>query len=229
MGLPPELRREIFKHHLVSPRALHVTSCNESRPQGYQNRRNHISSLTLLLTSKSVYNEAMPLFYLDNTLHFEGYKFQPFKCLINFLDSLSQDRRQYITSISLVYQGMSSPHAFRLLAGCERLRHISLKVGNFTLRGQPRTDWKLVKAQGMKDLIKLRGLQTVKIIHNPYYPVVDKQKWETQLEAMRAALQVLKHPKSIHSVKTNKKHTKSGNKVAAFASKRVTADKRVEG
>ncbi|OQN99294.1 hypothetical protein B0A51_18870 [Rachicladosporium sp. CCFEE 5018] len=146
MRLPQEIRLRIYEHTLRYPSSelRFSTVGSRFRIRGSQlgTIKSRIRSkkpyqpvytelpdklLALLLVSKEVLKEAMPIFYRDSSFHAAS----PLH-LINLLRGCGARRRKYFTDISvdcsLRSDAAPAEVAFRLLAGVPGLRCLTLKI-----------------------------------------------------------------------------------------------------
>lgn len=201
MKLPPEIRKVIYTMHFdqeQEPRDAD-TACPAGSACTYRVYNNWVPVRALLLVSRIVYNESMPLYYRSKT-----FGFISLERMTRFLDTIGVSQRSFITNISFIYYGEDTRRwsfkwegetnaviAFRALADCPALHTLHIGFDNMS---QPPTErWNpndLMTESGLDELLRLRGLTTVDV-------VVNRQKffWYQNLEELRSALQVMKLPR----------------------------------
>ena len=127
------------------------------------------SVLTLLLTCRSVYEEALPLFYRYNHFALSGGSSTP---LFSFLKSIP-NRRRYIEEVSVEFDSRKAAEGFRML-GESRLSKLNLKVcmgkvdwpGRYNYFHHPPEalrDGDFRHSLGYEQLSQLRGLKVVNL------------------------------------------------------------------
>lgn len=201
MDLPLELRTMIWNYVLVlnedqieiSPPCKFKKGSAESEPI----RRNHV--LAILRTSRIIYQETMQTFYRHNTFYFSFSHY-----LEEFLNYGNPKSRQFIRSIRLQVVVWNPVQAFKTLLQCEQLRHLQLCTYGGESEGKKWHERHSVRSSGMEELLKLRGLMSVKVsrfatrkaeLHDP----TDLLEYGR----LRTALEVLKQPKLLQAQAAN--------------------------
>ncbi|KAL8912171.1 MAG: hypothetical protein Q9171_002805 [Xanthocarpia ochracea] len=204
MRLPPELRCMIYREVLVAKRDIivprpywsYIRDHNIRFYRVYDNYDPyHSSSATcqIFRVSKALYNEAMPVYFGENTFHFEDLD-----ALETALGILTAERRRSIRSLSISFHGSHPVKSTRLLYGCVSLRRLSLVIKNWgtyhDLSGI--TPWWQTIC-GAKALLKVRGIQTLRVRKaqlnsSAFGWCSSRGGWEKLV----SALQVLKQPYS---------------------------------
>lgn len=191
LDLPPEIRLIVYDLLLIQPgrdvtlryadyyryRHENREAVMKEKHPAYVARPYPQSVLAILGVCRRIRNEASPIFYRGNCLN--SLNVTNLGC---FLGSLSLERRSYIRHVRFEYRGKRAPAAFRLLKTCENLRTLQIRVDYRTLR--PRRP-SLLKAWGMNDLRRIRGLEKLHIEYDPSITQDDKAGFE---ETLRAAL-----------------------------------------
>lgn len=199
MKLPPEVRNMIYKEVLVPPKDIHiqVAWCSYART-AYDGLRtiNHSPRRTcrLLRVSKAVYYEAFPIYFGCNTFYCDGVE-----ALGEFLSKLKKDYRRNVRSLSFHFVGNSPAKSIKLLQGCVSLKSLEIGVtlrmlDDYGLRKPESLKW----LPGLNDLMKVRGIQELKVnlpgaLFHPYWESLRNQ---VSPESFIEDLQVLKHPRS---------------------------------
>lgn len=190
--LPPELRNAIYRLHLVhedgiSPNTLddslnaraQAALCNKLADPDYMPPLFEYPALSLLEVCCQIHDEAIGIFY-----HYNAFQLQSVAALKDFLSTIGPRRRAFIREIGLTYKGKGCPAAFKLLATCENLQKIVLRVSDNTL-SHCMHGLNLSCAHGVSHLLKIRGLETVEV-----YDLSNLQSEQTRgfEEALRKAL-----------------------------------------
>ena len=140
MELPVELRIMVYRQHFHQPRDAFKGS--ESCPAGnvcpYGIYNANVPVGKLIMASKSVYNEAMPIYLGD----------KEFRCfdlnyVRRFLSYLGPIQRNYITHISFDFRTETKVNytACHLLSQCTRLRRLEISHdGHFNVHGVDRSN-----------------------------------------------------------------------------------------
>jgi len=155
LNLPPELRNRIYSFALVQsapikPNVQSLAGEHENSGKPYTPE----TVLSVARTCKQIHNEAIAVYYADNTFEFDDTY-----ALYVFLHIIGADRRSRIERIRFTYQGMSATQAFELLSGCPQLHHLTIIVSRETTKGSRHPQRDLLKARGMAVLRRLRGLE----------------------------------------------------------------------
>ncbi|KAL8698782.1 MAG: hypothetical protein Q9224_001694 [Gallowayella concinna] len=199
MKLPLELRHMVYREALVMPWPLLVSPhpwnwqmcphrCSIKPVEGGR-RRDYCPSATcqILQVSKTLYAEAMPVFYGENT-----FKLGNLESLCFFLTKLKPVNRRSIKSLMVTYDTYCPAKSMKLLQGCVSLRRLSLEFtwGALYYGGLP---WSRI--HGVRDLLKIRGIRSL-TVHPPtdvtFLPLSLGPDWHRFLEA----LEVIKQPQS---------------------------------
>ncbi|KAL8959580.1 MAG: hypothetical protein Q9193_003585 [Seirophora villosa] len=173
MKLPSEIRVMIYKEVLVAPSEvavhyrswwiLHTTIEDHAGDEEF-----HSPALTcrIFRVSKTIYAEAMPIYFGCNTFAFVSLD------ILSVLNKLKPDFRRSIRSLSINFWGLTPAKTIR----CWKNEFLPL-----------------LKAHGVNDLLKLRGIEELKVENASHYAMEDFIKgWE----AFVGALQVLKQPRN---------------------------------
>ena len=199
MKLPAELRVMVYKYHFCQS-AEHLAghcefarerACGSGGPAcrlGIVNEYLHLGNLWI--TSKTIYREAMPVYFSTHDFHFS--------CigdLFKFLTTIPYYHRQHITKLGFDYtNGCRIPksarvdnfdihQAFRLLSDCPNLIELGICLSGFEIYRILQTQW------GLKTLLKLRGIERLRI--------EDADGWaHPPITSLERSLSVLKGPYS---------------------------------
>lgn len=173
MRLPPELRRQVYISHFAQPPVKIIGSsafCGlDNCPLTIVNANVDVGFL--ILASKAVYDEAMPLF-----MACIQHVFSNVTDMARTLDRLGKFQRGHITDVSFAFCGSKSLNAFQMLSGCTRLQHLTIDVSEQIPEFRSfKSAGVLCESIGFSTLLKMRGLKTVKVIdrssdaRNPKY------------------------------------------------------------
>ena len=155
MALPVEIRIMIYSQIVVSLREIFPAP---GKSLFRTSDISHSTIMALFLVSKTVFNEAMPLYYSKN--HFYLTTSQD---LYFFLSSVGHDRCKYLKTLNVQYTGKWAVRAFRLLLERCEIKNLKLLVHNSAMQGQPPHTKSVVTSFGMRQLKQLRGLETLQI------------------------------------------------------------------
>lgn len=180
MDLTPEIRNLIYRELLVDP--VRVVLNSDFYNRGFNRPLSRpIGSgryLDILRTSRKVYEEAMLIFYQENTFHFD------FLAVLTVLYMLKDKSRSLITKLSLTCRPghrLASYAVLRTLPNLTdlRLEFIDLEKGDHgSLTGTRRTrgsgahlgidDYQeLVNMTGLPVLLALRGIKRLDVVYLP--------------------------------------------------------------
>ena len=161
MKLPMELRQRVYRFHFQQ----------EKRPGGpgkdcpagehcvFAEFNNSVPVQELIRANKLIYDEAMPVYYRNKVFIFNSCG-----ALRAFLSGIGPFQRSYIAHVCVRWSGYTGTQAFRLLAGCPRLRYLNIGLARY-FRGaevdrHPRTT-SLMRCASAKFLLQIRGLSSV--------------------------------------------------------------------
>lgn len=221
MKLPVELREKVYSEFLVSPNSVIFDASTRPRLLKYVPKETHSikqhkkDAASLFATSRAVYHEATPTYFGLNTFHFNTLD-----KMARVLSVLRLNLRRSIRSISVDFIGTTPAKATRLLAQCVGLRHLTLTF-DFGSRNLSQGRTRMITLCGVKDLLHLRGLKTLKLELEPPLLHYYTQFWDTFPE-LGAALQILKQP---HDPAFLAKMQKKDDRIAKKAIRRTTPGK----
>ena len=155
------------------------------------------SLFNIFSASKTVYLETVPLYF-----GFNQFEFENLDCMEKFIGKVGAAYRWQITSISVGYIGRAPAKAFKRLNECVGLRELTLSLYWFGLRLGTADTKRKVSMPGMKDLLRIRGLDKVKIVAD------DEAGWAlrvSDLDSLKKQLEVLKEPRDPKQVKRQEK------------------------
>ncbi|KAL8706262.1 MAG: hypothetical protein Q9225_007975 [Loekoesia sp. 1 TL-2023] len=164
MKLPPELRMMVYKFHFFQKpdhigesRCWDSKFCGLGKPCRTARVNDDIPIQRLWMASKTIYYEAMPLFFSTRIFDFETTE-----RLGQFLVTIGSYHRQHITAIAFTYEKAASTHvfevheAFRLLGDCPNLAKLFIHINSHHI-------WKKHAMSGFKSLLKIRGIKELEI------------------------------------------------------------------
>ncbi len=198
LRLPPELRQEVYKCHLIQPTYELYLCKSEVRHLIYSHyrlpsRRNPNPATSLLCVSRLVYDEAMPIFYRFH--HFDICGIHDDCWLWEFLTAIGPERRRHLRAVTFRYPDSPEnvPETFRLLRTAVNLTelYIYMEPNQFY-------DWLSYEGElcpqdhkGLKELLELRGLRTLEI--EVVGTCVDAR---ADIDQLVSHLQVIKEPRT---------------------------------
>lgn len=159
-SLPTEIRLQIYKYILPSLepvtqiQTLHQDSARVITQAGYTKiGKRNTTQKNILRTCRNVHDEAIDLLYASTT-----FQFASTKVMYLFLRSIGKAGRSLITSVDITCGQREDAIAFALLASCEDLRAITLRLGRPIVLFQRAPIWIF---DGMSCLLYLSGLEEV--------------------------------------------------------------------
>ncbi|KAL8851953.1 MAG: hypothetical protein Q9221_003164 [Calogaya cf. arnoldii] len=206
MKLPIELRLMVYNYHFFqmvehssgrcyatySPVGVNETVCASTGPicfLGITNKGVHPGSLWL--ASKTIYHEAMPIYFRNYRFHFTW-----FEDLNRFLTTIPYCHRQHITKISFGYRRHAKTRnfdirrAFSLLSECPNLVELAIGVLSPELHRDT--------TPGLKTLLQTRGISLLEInyVDWDYIERSAQDIQERLVTPLAQRLSVLKEPYS---------------------------------
>ena len=171
--LPLEIRQRIYHFHFHQPKKLDVFEgeCPAWVPCPLADYSDFLPVQELILASKLIYHEAMPIYYRIKTLTFESIE-----SLWRFLRVIGPVQRSYVAYICFNLRGTRESYEFRLLADCPRLQTLEIIFDNF----HP-------SRLSVGHLFQVRGLKSVELTGLP-------NREHVYLDDFEAPLQVLMLP-----------------------------------
>lgn len=164
MKLPPELRMMVYKFHffqkpdhLEGSRCWDPKLCGVGKPCCSAQVNDGVPIQRLWMASKTIYYEAMPLFFSTRIFNFENIE-----RLGQFLVTIGSYHRQHITAVAFTYEKAASTdvfevhEAFRLLGECPNLAKLFIHMHSHHI-------WKKHAMPGSKTLLKIRGIKKLGI------------------------------------------------------------------
>lgn len=209
MKLPLELRAEVYKQHLIMAGTIasigrvyphphlriHLRNyCGIHEPPHHEDQNIDLSVRRLWAVSKTIYYEAIPVFFRYN-----DFDFETLDLVLQFLSQIGPTSRRNISSMSFNYTGKAPAKAIRLLKECVGLRSLAIRISHDITSVIPfrafSYTYDLMRVWGMKDLLKIRGIETLEIKQEPpQYPSTAYDAIHAKIPVFEAALQVLKQP-----------------------------------
>ena len=217
MKLPIEVRVEIYKDHLLVPKDICITYqdpetwlyskkpwCYEHTDLAQKKRGENLypgEICDIFATSKAMFYESVPIFFGLNTFRFN--------CLLNmkrWLVAIGPTYRREVGSITVPFDGYAPAQAARMLARCVGLRNLTLIFEGSLIptacgiAAHMIMKQEVMEIHGMKDLLRIRGIKTLKI------EVASKPD---NFSVFEAVFQVLKKPRTAaYIVRQNKRDQK---------------------
>lgn len=163
-SLPTELRLEIYKQILPELEAvtsilqLNRDSARVITSVGSQKTGpRDTTKANILLTCRAVHEEAIDILYSHTAFKFYGR--DGTKILYLFLRSIGQSGRDLIKSVDVQCGNREDAIAFALLASCEKLQSITIRLPRAVILFPGPPIWCV---DGMSSLLALSGLKEVK-------------------------------------------------------------------
>ena len=201
MRLPPEVRNMVYKEALVMPGIISIerglVSFYYARLEVVRNKIgseidlkiDQKSTRALLQTSKTVYQEASPVYFGSNHFYFDDVDL-----LTRFLQTLRPDFRRLITQMTVHYYGRAPAKAMKALSGCISLTQLTLELSVLTAYCMTQKSAGVMTLMGLKDLLKIRGLQDVNIGTSRINLQEAPMGYLAEITIQGDTLQVLKEP-----------------------------------
>ena len=159
-SLPTEIRLEIYAMILPAfERETEIVTLNGESArvvtrQGYEKTGpRDITKSNILRTCRAVNEEAMDLIYSHT-----AFKFDSTKVMYLFLHSVGQAGRRLIKAVDVHCGGREDAIAFAMLASCEKLRAITIRLPRPMMLTTTPPIWLV---DGVSCLLALRGLEEV--------------------------------------------------------------------
>jgi len=205
MDFAPEIRNIIYHAHLIMPDAILVQSGRVAAAiipgvrQGFHSLGipwiiHQTEVLGLLFTCKTIYRETLPLYYSSNT-----FKFMDSINLKKFADKLGPEPRRLVTNVSVVWTGVALARAAQTLGTFTGLRKLEIDIKSlYTFKKSTDQNVQL-KIYGLKDLLRIRGLDTLEVQFCSLVQSLDTstQCTKEQEDAFMRSLEVLKQPRAV--------------------------------
>jgi len=158
--LYPELRAIVYEMHFFQ--AKQPGTLGEFCPADNwcPNRvyNNNISVRMLLMVSKLVYEEAMPIFYR------KPLRFNNLPNLNDFLEKIGPAQSSHLQNISFTYDGHDASKVFVRLSMCHGLRYLHIAVKKPVSDGEDGEEGDLMNLMGVDRLLsRIRGLHAVTV------------------------------------------------------------------
>ena len=188
MKLPAKFRIKVYEQFLISPAGKARMEFIGDRPKKYPANWGY-GPACLFYISKLVNAEAMPIFYKYNNIflrtctHPNGY-----------LSWMQARRFPFLKETTFGWYGNGGlPSAFKYLAQCPQLKKLHIEVNIDTLMGQrsPHETRSSIKAIGIKELLKIRGLDVLDVTRAPYATLYYRDIIDEEMDELTAVLQVL--------------------------------------
>lgn len=208
MKLPQEVRSMVYKEYLILPGSISTVGfawadaasstklrrdCILHQPAHHSYVAMDRSVFGLWSVSKALRKESVSLFFRHN-----DFRFANLNQLQRFLSHISVEGRRSIASIYVGYFGAAPARTFKLLRECVGLRRLTLELQQMSIGTVPwivkLQRYKLMKIHGLADLLKIRGLQIVKVESGGLNESVFIREFDDELVTFKEALQVLKQP-----------------------------------
>ncbi|KAL9025396.1 MAG: hypothetical protein Q9196_005770 [Gyalolechia fulgens] len=173
LRLPPELRMMVYQHHFHQKPdhrggmyCLSPKTCGVGQSVCRVAQVNDLVPLQKLwLSCKTVYYEAMPIFFSTRKFEFDNIEH-----LGQFLATIGPYHRQHLTSIAFDYEKSGSTEAFdvheafRLLGECPNLKRLSIHLPSHYI-GR-----KKASLAGLSTLLRIRGIENLDLtFFDPYW------------------------------------------------------------
>ncbi|KAL8750671.1 MAG: hypothetical protein Q9199_006918 [Rusavskia elegans] len=156
-----------------------------------------LATCQIMQVSKALRIETTPLYFGHNT-----FEFRDLNAFSFFLTKLNSESRRSITSLILRYEGGHPARSMKLLRSCVSLRQLSLECTWGTIRYG---DFPWYSIYGLKDLLQIRGIQTLKLKKPRLSEYFSWEAYCMEWQELLEALQVLKQPYSEAAIRRQDK------------------------
>lgn len=166
-SLPTEVRLEIYAMILPSLDPLtEIVTMNSESPRVITKQGSEktgpldLTKPNILRTCRTVNEEAMDIIYAHTT-----FRFASTKVMYLFLRAIGKNGRSMVTGVDVDCGQRDDAIAFALLASCEKLRRITIRLGRrvLFLPGSP-----LWLIEGVSCLLSLSGLKEVSFVPSKF-------------------------------------------------------------
>ena len=216
MRFPLEIRIMIYKEALIMPGPIELDNIETSRPavcilatkgepcvldeDGFDlspfGQVIYQSDICQLLnTSRGIRQEAKPIYFGCNLFRFSNLNQVP-----QIISAFDTESRRSIRSLSMVFRGGAPAKAWNALASCIGLRRLDITFTRQSLRcywdawNLQMVSSSLMEMPGLKDLLKIRGIERLTLMKNLSGFVEWKSDPFRDWPEFVQALQVLKKP-----------------------------------
>lgn len=226
MELPREVRDMIYEACLSFDGAIFVRDKGfrstiefSFRPREREDFDGRMSSIepsataqgrNLFYVSKRIHDEAFPIFYRKNT-----FEFISLIEMGGFIRNIRLKNRHNLRSVIVYYEGSEYERPLRLLARCVGLRDLTLVLCDGYQRYLAYHDGILTfdrawvqGPRAFKTLLKIRGLDRVKLLLGGSADYNTRSTYFKDVQAMEAAIQVMKQPRSVPQERTKRNKVK---------------------
>lgn len=187
MRLPCEFRAMIYKLHFLQPvdgdrtlSCLAGDSCPRRRCNG------GVPVRMLLLVSRAIYEEAMPIFFRTKTFCFL------LSGLTSILAKIRPQQRQYVSKLVLRNGCVYGVNDFLVLQDCPSLQDLTIIFHTLSRTAERHYgNGDLVEQHGLEQLLQIRGLKRLEIVFSKRVKRACSRKY---MDDLVEALQVLKQP-----------------------------------
>lgn len=191
MNLPVELRIMIYMSHFNRlddrkwpPATIGCCLAGDFCP--FRRYNHDVPVRRLLMVSRAVYEEAMPLYFRTKTFRFFHHG------LSTILSTIGPRHRRHITKLVFLYNVVKTTEDFPLLKDCPALTELTILVDQVPVRwiaGNIMVG--LMVLPGLKLLLQIRGIKKLSVI---FSESAKEKSTKEEMEGFVKTLQVLKEP-----------------------------------
>ena len=188
MNLPMELRIMIYMFHFnrLDDRQRHgLEFCFAGDFCPFRRYNNDVPVRMLLMVSRAVYEEAMPLYFRKKTFRFLHNGLAP------ILRTIGPRHRRHISKIVFLYNVVKTAEDFPLLKDCPALTELIILVDEVPLKYKDGRRVGMIGLPGLKLLLQIRGIKKLSV---KFSVSVKQGVYKEEMEGFIETLQVLKEP-----------------------------------
>ena len=169
--------------------------------------------LNIFLVSRTIYNEAMPIYFGQNI-----FVFHSTDTFATFVTKIGPNCRWQLGRARIFWEGNAPAKAARLLGECFGLRQLTIQLSGSNYTSCNRQAPHEARLSGMKDLLRVRGLTKVEVViptilqcHCPRHRNIERSVTNIAdsegIASMISRLELLKQPIDPKKIKRYVKDT----------------------
>ena len=190
MNLPVELRLMVYMRHFNRPEdrkwpPATVGFCFAGDFCPFRRYNHDVPVRMLLMVSRAVYEEAMPLYFRTKTFRFLK------SGLSTILGTIGPRHRQHVSKVVFLYSVLKTAEDFPLLKDCPSLIELIILVDEVHKRWKNGHRRGMMGLPGVKLLLQIRGIKKLSV---KFSKSVKGKSSREEMEGFVEALQVLKEP-----------------------------------
>ena len=189
-NLPVELRLMIYMCHFNRPDdrnwgPANIEFCFAGEFCPFRRYNHDVPVRMLLMVSRAVYEEAMPLYFRTKTFRFLK------SGLSTILSTTGPRHRQHVSKVVFLYSVLKTAEDFPLLKDCPALTELIILVDEVPDRYKNGHRMGMMGLPGVKLLLQIRGIKKLSV---NFSESVKGGSYREEMEGFVETLQVLKEP-----------------------------------